>query len=106
MTDVRIQQALQQLRSLAGEAAGNNGPQQAGGTQQADFAGMLKDALGTVNDIQQQSSATADSFLRGENVPLVDVMVASQKAKVAFEATKEVRNRFLEAYQEISRMQV
>jgi flagellar hook-basal body complex protein FliE len=40
------------------------------------------------------------------NVNLVDVMIASQKASVAFEATVQVRNKMVEAYQEVMRMSI
>jgi len=42
----------------------------------------------------------------GENVELHDVMIASQKASITLQATMEVRNKVVEAYQEIMRMQV
>lgn len=108
MTDVRMQQVLEQMRALQAQAAGGvqapaQGPQQAG---QGDFSSVLRSAIDTVNGTQQASSQKTDAFLRGEDVSLTEVMIASQKSRVAFEATKQVRNRLLEAYQEISRMQV
>lgn len=108
MTDVRMQQVLEQMRALQAQAAGGvqqpaPGPQP---TQQADFSSVLRSAIDTVNDTRQASSQKTDAFLRGEDVSLTEVMVASQKSRVSFEAMKQTRNRLLEAYQEISRMQV
>lgn len=108
MTDVRMQQVLDQMRALQAQAAGGvsqpaQGPQQ---TEQGDFSSVLRAAIDSVNGMQQASGRKTDAFLRGEDVSLTEVMVASQKSRVAFEAMKQTRNRLLEAYQEISRMQV
>lgn len=108
MTDVRMQQVLDQMRALQAQAAGGasppaQGPQQA---QPGDFSAVLRSAIDSVNGMQQASGRKTDAFLRGEDVSLTEVMVASQKSRVAFEAMKQTRNRLLEAYQEISRMQV
>ncbi len=106
MANVQLQQALAQMRTLAAEARGGQGPEAARDTAPGDFRAMLGQALGTVNELRGESRAQVDAFLRGDDVSLTDVMVATQKSRVAFEATTQVRNRLLEAYQEISRMQV
>ena len=104
MADVRIQQALQEMQALATQARGAAKPADA--TDGADFAETLQQALGTVNDLKQTASRKTDAFLRGEDVALTDVMIATQKSRVAFTAVTEVRNHLLEAYRTISRMQV
>ena len=45
-------------------------------------------------------------MLSGENVPLHQVMIATEEASVSFQLMVEVRNKLLEAYQELMRMQV
>ncbi len=104
MSDFRINQALQEMQRMAQAAGG--GPAAAEKAEGADFADLLKRAANGVNDLQMASGAKTDAFLRGEDVALTDVMIAGQKARVGFEAMKEVRNRLLEAYQTVSRMQV
>jgi len=108
MTDVRMQQVLDQMRALQAQASQGvtppaQGPQPA---EQGDFSSVLRSAIDSVNGMQKASGQKTDAFLRGEDVSLTEVMVASQKSRVAFEAMKQTRNRLLEAYQEISRMQV
>lgn len=72
-----------------------------------DFSALLKDALNDVNQLQSSSSAMKTAFERGdEGIDLPQVMIASQKASLSFEAVAEVRNRVLNAYQEIMNMQV
>lgn len=106
IVDVRIQQAVEQMRAVAAEAGQQAPAARAGEPEGAEFGEMLQSALGQVNDLQQASSQKTDAFLRGDDISLTEVMVASQKSRVGFEAVKEVRNRLLEAYSEISRMQV
>ncbi len=103
MNPIQLNKALQEMQALAKQAQSAQAPTEPAKTE---FAATLKQAVGEVNRLQGESTAKSDAFLRGEPVSLTEVMVAQQKARVAFEATKQVRNRLLEAYQEISRMQV
>lgn len=73
---------------------------------QKTFSSFLKDAINQVNDAQIQSDNLTKKMALGENVELHDVMIASQKASITLQATMEVRNKVVEAYQEIMRMQV
>lgn len=71
------------------------------------FAEVMSRAVNKVNEIQQTSSATAEAFERGQpGVDITDVMVASQKASLAFEATVQVRNKLVEAYRDIMNMPI
>lgn len=95
-------QVLQQLHTTqeAGQApAAGNGP--AGG-----FADALKSALDGVNSTQQNAENITSAYERGEVTDVAKVMLARQEAGVAFEATLQVRNRLLSAYQDIMRMGV
>ena len=67
---------------------------------------MLQSALGSVNEAQEQSSKLTEAYTRGEVTDVAQVMLARQEAGVAFEATLQVRNKLLSAYQEIMRMGV
>lgn len=94
-------QVLQQLHApeaVQAPAAGN-GP--AGG-----FADALKSALDGVNSTQQNADNVTAAYERGEVTDVAKVMLARQEAGVAFEATLQVRNRLLSAYQDIMRMGV
>lgn len=108
MAEMGVQQVLEQMRALQAQAsAGTAQPVQPGQqAPQGDFASTLRSAIDSVNGLQQDSSQKADAFIRGEDISLAEVMVAGQKSRVAFEAMKQTRNRLLEAYQEIARMQV
>ena len=70
------------------------------------FKDMLMDALNGVNDLQQQSSAITEDFIAGRTDSIQDVMISATEASLATDFLVEVRNKVMDAYQEIMRMQV
>ncbi|MEB3237733.1 MAG: flagellar hook-basal body complex protein FliE [Candidatus Sericytochromatia bacterium] len=66
----------------------------------------LEDFLGEVNTSLNNAGEMQERLVAGEDVDFHDVMVASEKGAVALQLTMQLRNRILEAYQEVSRMQV
>jgi flagellar hook-basal body complex protein FliE len=70
------------------------------------FTSALQDALGSVNAVQQRSEDLSVAYEKGEVTDVAKVMLARQEAGVAFEATLQVRNKLLSAYQDIMRMGV
>lgn len=101
-------QLLTQLRAMQGQAqSAPVSPQQINSNNQVDFGDLMKSAVNQVNGLQQNSVQLQTGFEMGDpNVQLSDVMIASQKASVAFEATVQVRNKLVEAYQEVMRMSI
>jgi flagellar hook-basal body complex protein FliE len=77
-----------------------------GGVQKTGFSDMVSGALGQVNTLQVQSSDMRTAFDRGENIALTDVVLGMQKSSLAFEATLQVRNKVLKAYEDILNMPV
>lgn len=71
-----------------------------------NFSSFLKESIEQVNAAQVQSDAVTEKLVRGENVDLHTVMITSQKASIMMQTTLEIRNKAVEAYQEIMRMQV
>ncbi|AWB67369.1 flagellar hook-basal body complex protein FliE [Saccharobesus litoralis] len=73
----------------------------------SNFADMLEKAIDNVNELGQTSKEKVTAFEMGDrNVTLADAMIAKEKSGVAFEATVQVRNKVLEAYQKIMQMPV
>jgi flagellar hook-basal body complex protein FliE len=90
-------------------APGKNGVQSPSHTPfeaQNSFATVLKESLNKVNEAQIQSDKLTEKLAAGENVDLHQVMISSQKASITLQATLEIRNKAIEAYQEMMRMQV
>lgn len=72
-----------------------------------NFAEMLGQAVNKVNETQQVAGQLANAFEIGQSgVDLTDVMIASQKASVSFQAVTQVRNKLVQAYQDIMQMPV
>lgn len=89
------------LRALQ-QAAGT--PAVAPSPAKPDFGATLQGALDQVNASQTRASELAAAYERGEVTDIAQVMVARQEAGIAFEATLQVRNKLLSAYQDIMRM--
>lgn len=70
------------------------------------FRVVLASALEEVNRLQLDAQDKTGVLVGGGNVELHEVMLAVQKAELALELTQTVRNKVVEAYQEIMRMQV
>lgn len=97
-------QLLQQVKSPE-VTQGAQGAQASTGPA-GNFTESLKGALDNVNASQQKASAISEAYEKGEVVDVAKVMLARQEAGVAFEATLQVRNKLLNAYQDIMRMGV
>jgi len=91
---------LQQIRTPETDTQAQ-GSSPAGG-----FTDALKTALESVNASQTKADGLAQAYEKGETVDVAKVMLARQEAGVAFEATLQVRNKLLTAYQDIMRMGV
>ena len=68
------------------------------------FDTALQGALKSVSAVQEQASAASAAYERGDSHDLASVMIARQKASIAFEATLQVRNRLLGAYKDVMSM--
>jgi len=76
-------------------------------TKVPSFGDLMSQAVNKVNEVQQTSSSMADAYERGvAGVDITDVMIASQKASVAFQATVQVRNKLIEAYRDVMNMPI
>ncbi|MFZ5925991.1 MAG: flagellar hook-basal body complex protein FliE [Acidobacteriota bacterium] len=81
-------------------------PLRPAGQSQGGFSSALSGALHTVDAMQKNAEAEIGRFLRGEGVDLHQVALAQQQAQLGFELFLQVRNKAIQAYQEIMRMQV
>ncbi|MDR2577900.1 MAG: flagellar hook-basal body complex protein FliE [Chitinispirillales bacterium] len=89
-----------------GSLPGQIGPasrQQGGGMS---FRDTLNGFLGEVNQLQNKASTAVQRLAAGEITDVHQVMTASEEAKVAFNLMMEVRNKVMEAYQEVLRIRL
>jgi flagellar hook-basal body complex protein FliE len=73
---------------------------------QGSFADTLKTAIGNVNELQKAADKGAQDLATGRTDNVADVMIASEKADIALRVMVQVRNKIIDAYQEIMKMQV
>jgi flagellar hook-basal body complex protein FliE len=97
---------LTQMRAMAAQAQGKSA-ETSSVAGQADFSDILKQSVDKVNDTQMDAKKLADAFQAGDpNIQVSEVMVALQKSNVSFQAMLQVRNKLVNAYQEIMNMPV
>jgi flagellar hook-basal body complex protein FliE len=78
----------------------------AGEKSSTGFGELLKDAISTANELQKQSDQQIENFMTGESQDLHTTVMAMQKADLSFQMMMQVRNKLVQAYQEIMRMQM
>jgi flagellar hook-basal body complex protein FliE len=88
------------------EVPGLQAPEATPGAKGGSFAGVLKSSLAEVNQLQQKADAAITALATGDKASLHDTMIAMEQADVSFRLMMQVRNKIVEAYQEIMRMQV
>jgi flagellar hook-basal body complex protein FliE len=94
VTPIRIPDAIGQLGSISQGGAGGG------------FQSVMASAVETVNALQNGADATVRRFLSGEGVELHQVALEQQQAQLSFDLFLQVRNKAVQAYQEVMRMQL
>lgn len=87
-------------------SAGRARPEMAtevGGSRETSFTRAMGEAIDDVNELQHVSAEKIEAFVRGEDVPLHEVVLAQEEAEIGFRLLLETRNRLLRAYQEVLR---
>ena len=77
-----------------------------GASSPGAFQSVLDGAIQTVGNAQAEATQTVQKFLSGEGEELHTTVLAVQKAQIAFDLGLQVRNKVVDAYQEIMRMQL
>jgi len=109
ISSANVQSMLEVLRNYQTQATGTtDSTTQPAATKvgQPTFFDSVKNALDKVNDADNKADALSTAYERGEEVPLTEVVLSMQKASLAFEATLQVRNKVMKAYEEIMNMPV
>lgn len=73
---------------------------------QEDFGQMLSHALEGLSQMESDANQAATSLAAGEDLEIHQVMLAMQEADIGFQLALQVRNKLVEAYQEVMRMQI
>ena len=108
MSELKTNELLSQLQVLArqvqeGTKTFSPGPGEE--SNSVNFSELIKESINDVNSQSMKASETAQAFeLNDPNVPLSKVMIEMQKARVSFEALKQVRNQLVDAYKQVMNM--
>jgi len=97
--------AIEAISAIGGDIARSTAiaaPAAAG----TDFATLLGDGLTRVDHSLQAADTQLRSLAAGENIAIHDVMISMEQARLDLMLMAEVRNRMIEAYQELTRMQL
>ncbi len=82
------------------------GPDPAAAAEPSGFAAAVANALGAVSEAERSADLLAQDIASGGDTGVHELMVAMSEASLSLELLVQVRNRALEAYQEIMRMQI
>jgi len=74
--------------------------------EQAEFGALFEQAVARVEQAHRTGQEKVDRLLRGEDQELHEVVLATQRAELSFEYFMQVRNKVVQAYQEVMRMQM
>lgn len=101
---MNVDQVLSQMRAMSIEASSNKKIET---EASSDFGDMLKQSIDSVNKTQQTSGKLSKAFEMGDSdTSLAEVMIASQKASVSFQAMLQVRNKLVDAYKDVMNMPI
>ena len=99
------QELVNDLNTLIGKNNSGSNDMSAGKVAKS-FSNVIGNYVNDVNNTQRGAEKAVETFASGGNIDVHSVMIASEKANLSMQMTMQMRNKFLQAYQEISRMQV
>ena len=98
--------AAHALQGLSGAGAQSSASSIGGqGEASTPFSDLLTDAVGQVDKLEDQAHAAVTGLMSGSGVDVHQAMIAAQKASMAFELALAVRNKAIQAYQQVMSMQ-
>lgn len=109
MNDIGINEVLAQMRAMRLQAQSGSAALKAvaGKPAETPFTSLLQRSIDAVNSEQHKAQSLAQAFEAGDpKVELAEVMVQMQKASLSFQAMTQVRNKLVQAYQEIMGMSI
>ncbi len=93
---------IQPINDLLPEILSPKSIEKPGGSK---FENILSDFIGSVNKTQNDADKITQSFVMGDDVEIHDVMIAGEKAKTSLELLMEIRNKTVDMYKELIRME-
>lgn len=97
---------ISQVKQLLPNSVGISGIDDNGKSSQVSFGEYLNSALMKVSDLEKESDQLKEDFAIGKTDNIPEVLIAGEKANIALQFTMSIRNKVLDAYSEIMRMQI
>lgn len=94
------------IQSISSNLSSPSTPAPGGGKEDKGFLDSLKESIQLVNEAQLNADQAVNNFETGKQKNLHETMIALQKADLSFELMMTVRNKIVNAYEEISKMQI
>jgi flagellar hook-basal body complex protein FliE len=85
---------------------GGQRPTEGPGAAASSFSQLLSDAVGQIDKLQKGADTNIQKLATGQPVDMHDVTISTEQANLSFQLGLQVRNKLIEAYQEVMRMQV
>ena len=104
---MEITPAISQLRNRVGNE-GMDKPRKIGGDEIEgnSFSDMVQDAINSVDESQKTADQSIEDIVMGKSDNIHEAMINMQKSQLSFQLMMEIRNKAVETYQELSRMQI
>jgi flagellar hook-basal body complex protein FliE len=102
---MKLQRTLIPAPSVKKPTEQENTESASSSTEKSSFSDTLRVSIDEVNRLQEQADQAIEALSKGETKDIAQTMMAVEKANVSFQLMTQVRNRLIEAYQEIMRMQ-
>lgn len=74
--------------------------------EKKNFSEVISDAINDVNDKQIKADNNIESLIKGDDITMHEVMISMQESQLSMQLLIEVRNKMVEAYQEINKIQL
>lgn len=104
---MEITPMINQLRTRVGnEGFGESRPIEGSESGKKTFADMVQEAVNSVDEAQKTADQNVENIVMGKSDNIHEAMISMEKAQLSFQLMMEIRNKALETYQELSRMQI
>ncbi|OPX44594.1 flagellar hook-basal body complex protein FliE [Ruminiclostridium hungatei] len=98
--------SISQVKQLMPDNVGLSGVNEEVKTPEISFGEYLNSALMKVTNLENEASKLKEDFALGKTDNIPEVLIAGEKASIALQFTMQIRNKILDAYSEIMRMQI
>lgn len=98
--------SISEVKQLIPNSVGLSSVNEQSNSPEVSFGDYLNSALMKVTDLENQADQLKEDFALGKTDNISEVLIAGEKANISLQFTMQVRNKIMDAYSEIMRMQI